>query len=76
LNKNISIIAKKLDIGTSTLYQWRKTRTKLYDFLLNNSVIQKNELLEYFNKLTEKEQELYISEIKSIVLRRELQNKN
>ena len=76
MNKNISIIAKKLDIGTSTLYQWRKTRTKLYDFLLNNSVIQKNELLEYFNKLTEKEQELYISEIKSIVLRRELQNKN
>lgn len=73
MKKNISIIAKKLDIGTSTLYQWKKTRPKLYDFLLENSVIQKNELMEYFEKLTEKEQEMYISEIKAKILRREIQ---
>ena len=75
--KNIANIAKKLDIGTSTLYQWRKTRPKLYNFLINNSTLQKQDILIYFNKLTKQEKELYFAEIKAIILRREiLKNKN
>lgn len=72
MEKNLSDLAKSLKIGVSTIYQWKKTRPELYEFLLNNSVIQKNEITKYFEKLTEKEQEMYLTEIKAIIMRREL----
>lgn len=66
-------ISQKLKIGLSTLYQWEKTRPELYEFIVNNSVIQKeSEIEKIYNQLTEEEKEMYLSEMKAIVIRRKL----
>lgn len=72
MEKNLAELAKSLKIGVSTIYQWKKTRPELYEFLLNNSVIQKNEITKYYEQLTEEEQEMYLTEIKAIIMRRNL----
>ena len=71
-------IANLLEIELRTLYNWEKNRTTLYKFIVENidKSIEKNskfdELKEYFEKLTEKEQEFYLSNIKITVLKKEL----
>ena len=56
-------IANLLEIELRTLYNWEKNRPTLYKFIVENidKSIEKNskfdELKEYFEKLTEKEQE-------------------
>ena len=71
-------IANLLEIELRTLYNWEKNRPKLYKFIVENidKSIEKNskfdELKEYFKKLTEKEQEFYLSNIKITVLKKEL----
>jgi SNF7 family protein len=71
-------IANLLEIELRTLYNWEKNRPKLYRFIVENidKTIEKdskfNELKEYFEKLTEKEQEFYLSNIKITVLKKEL----
>ena len=71
-------IANLLEIELRTLYNWEKSRPALYKFIIENidKSIEKNskfdELKEYFEKLTEKEQEFYLSNIKITVLKKEL----
>lgn len=71
-------IANLLKIELRTLYNWEKNRPALYKFIVENidKSIEKNskfdELKEYFEKLTEKEQEFYLSNIKITVLKKEL----
>lgn len=72
-------IANLLEIELRTLYNWEKNRPTLYKFIVENidKSIEKNskfdELKEYFEKLTEKEQEFYLSNIKITVLKKELE---
>lgn len=71
-------IANLLELELRTLYNWEKNRPKLYNFIVEN--INKNyeknskiqELKEYFEKLSEKEQEYFLSNIKITVLKKEL----
>lgn len=72
MNKNINEIANKLKIGLSTLYQWKKTRPELYEYLMKNSTIQKNEITELFEMLEKEEQEMYITEMRARILRKKL----
>ena len=71
-------IANLLEIELRTLYNWEKNRPTLYKFIVEkiDKSIEKNskfdELKEYFEKLTEKEQEFYLSNIKITVLKKEL----
>ena len=66
-------ISQKLKIGLSTLYQWEKTRPELYDFIINNSALQKeSEIEKIYNQLTDEEKEMYLAEMKAIVMRRKL----
>lgn len=72
MDKNITKIAKELKIGISTLYQWKKTRPELYEYLIRNSEIQKNEITELFELLEKEEQEMYLTEMKARILRKKL----
>ena len=72
-------LAEILDIPLSTLYNWRKNKPKLFQYIENcyknsenNINNEKTEIEKYFEKLTEKEKEMYLAEIKARVLRREL----
>jgi len=79
MEKDLKIIANSLDIGVSTLYKWKNTREKLYNYIVenyeNNSTLEKTEIEEYYNQLTEEEQEMYLAEMKARVLRRKLDAK-
>ncbi|EAJ1232375.1 TetR/AcrR family transcriptional regulator [Campylobacter fetus] len=76
---NKTELAKILEIELRTLYNWEKKRPTLYKFLINN--FQKNNennskidiLIEYFSKLSEKEQDYYISDIKTRILKKEIE---
>lgn len=74
-------IAEALEIELRTLYNWEKKRVKLYNFIINNFYKKDeknsniNELLNYFQKLNEKEKEYYLSMIKIAVLEKEINNK-
>ena len=65
-------IANFLELEIRTLYNWEKTRPKLYNFLIENfskdneKISKFDELKEYFSKLTETEQEYFLSKIKKV----------
>ena len=71
-------IANLLDIELRTLYNWEKSRPKLYNFIMENIDKQQettskiNELEKYFEKLSEIEQESYLSSLKVKVLEKEI----
>lgn len=71
-------IAKTLEIELRTLYNWEKNRPKLYKFIIENidktneKYSKTDELKEYFEKLSEKEQEYFLSNIKIAVLKKEI----
>lgn len=71
-------IANLLDIELRTLYNWEKSRPKLYNFIMENIDKQQettskiNELEKYFEKLSEVEQEYYLSSLKVKVLEKEI----
>lgn len=71
-------ISEKIDIEIRTLYNWEKTRPKLYNFIVKsiNKENEKNtklkELQELYENLTELEKEYYISEMKTKILKRKL----
>ena len=71
-------IANLLDIELRTLYNWEKSRPKLYNFIIENIDKQQettskiNELEKYFEKLSEIEQEYYLSSLKVKVLEKEI----
>ena len=71
-------IANLLEIELRTLYNWEKSRPKLYNFIMENiKSIQENtskidELKKYFEKLSEIEQEYFLSSLKVKVLEKEI----
>lgn len=71
-------IANLLEIELRTLYNWEKSRPKLYNFIIENIDKQQettskiNELEKYFEKLSEIEQEYYLSSLKVKVLEKEI----
>ena len=71
-------IANLLDIELRTLYNWEKSRPKLYNFIMENiNFKQENtskidELKKYFEKLSEIEQEYFLSSLKVKVLEKEI----
>lgn len=76
MDKKIANIAQKLKLGVSTIYQWKKTRPELYEFLLNNSGMNKSEIDTYFGMLDKEEQKMYLHEIKARVIRKTLSEQN
>lgn len=71
-------IANLLDIELRTLYNWEKSRPKLYNFIIENinnryeNTSKIEELRKYFEKLSEIEQEYYLSSLKVKVLEKEI----
>lgn len=65
-------IANLLEIELRTLYNWEKSRQKLYNFIMSNIEDNPkiNELKTYFEKLTENEQDYYLASIKADVFRK------
>jgi SNF7 family protein len=71
-------IANLLEIELRTLYNWEKSRPKLYNFIMENiNSMQENtskidELKKYFEKLSDIEQEYFLSSLKVKVLEKEI----
>lgn len=65
-------VANLLEIELRTLYNWEKSRQKLYNFIMVNIEDNPkfNELKTYFEKLTENEQDYYLASIKADVFRK------
>ena len=72
-------IAETLEIELRTLYNWEKTRPKLYEFIIkaceNKYIENENntKIIEIFSKLSEKEKEFYLADIKARILKKELE---
>lgn len=72
-------IAETLEIELRTLYNWEKTRPKLYEFIIkafeNKNIENENneKMIEIFSKLSEKEKEFYITDMKARILKKELE---
>ena len=72
-------IAETLEIELRTLYNWEKTRPKLYQFIIKafekENIENENnaEIIEIFSKLSEKEKEFYITDMKARILKKELE---
>ena len=71
-------IAKIIKKDITTLYNWEKSRPKLYNFIMENiNSTQENtskidELKKYFEKLSDIEQEYFLSSLKVKVLEKEI----
>lgn len=71
-------IANLLEIELRTLYNWEKSRPKLYNFIMENinskqeNTSKIDELKKYFEKLSDIEQEYFLSSLKVKVLEREI----
>ena len=78
-------IAKKLKIAEKTIYNWRKNRKELFEVIeIGLKIIESQKNIEYVNntytelinlykQLNEKEQEYYISDIKTRILKKEIE---
>ncbi|ORI07779.1 hypothetical protein A3835_04585 [Campylobacter concisus] len=76
-------IAKKLKIAEKTIYNWRKNRKELFEVIENGLNSKKNkeslyvndtykELIQLFEKLSEQEIQYYILDIKTRILKKEI----
>ena len=71
-------IANLLEIELRTLYNWEKSRPKLYNFIMENinskqeNTSKIDELKKYFKKLSDIEQEYFLSSLKVKVLEKEI----
>ncbi|EBD1779193.1 TetR/AcrR family transcriptional regulator [Campylobacter jejuni] len=71
-------ISEILNIEIRTLYNWEKTRPKLYNFIFENLNLNKEkfskmkDLIETYENLTEIEKEFYLTEMKARILKRKL----
>lgn len=79
LTMNNKDFCNLLKISEPTLYNWKKKKNLLYKIVMEykqNSIDKtgdlKDEFLKYFDNLSQKEKEYYISEIKARVLKREI----
>lgn len=71
-----------LNITTPTLYNWKKDKPNLYKIVMdfkenNDNDLDKKEqiLLKLFRQLENLEQDFYISEINTRILKRKIENK-
>lgn len=71
-------LAVKIDVSVATLYNWEKTKPELIRLInlgLKDEIIEANEeenINTYYKQLTQDEQEMYLAEMKAIVMRRKL----
>lgn len=71
-------LAIRLDVSLATLYNWEKTKPeliKLVNLGLRDELAIDNEeenINTYYKQLTKEEQEMYLAEMKAIVMRRKL----
>lgn len=74
-------VAEFIGKDIKTIYNWEKTNPNLYKILENyfqnkNEINPKyKELKEMFEKLNEIEQDFYLSDMKTRILKRKLENK-
>ncbi len=77
-------MAKKLNIAEKTIYNWKLNRKELFEIVekaLSGTVSitvedkKTKELVNLIEKLSDKEKEMYILEIKARILKRELDKK-
>lgn len=77
-------IAKKLNIAEKTIYNWKQNRKELFEIVENalngtvNITVENKktkELINLIDKLSEKEKEMYILEIKARILKKEIDEK-
>lgn len=78
----IDDFCKFLGISTPTIYNWKKEKPNLYKIVMNykeeklNSLNkEEQEILKLFKELNQQESEYYISDIKTRILKRELDKK-
>ncbi len=71
-------LAKRINVSLATIYNWEKTKPELIKLVKKgienekNLIKNENEINEYFNRLSEKEKEMYRAEIKARVLKKEI----
>lgn len=72
-------LCKYISITTPTIYNWKKEKPNLYKIIMDFNHHQnigtdkkEQELLKLFRQLNKQEQKYYISEIKTRVLKREI----
>lgn len=73
-------ICEYINITTPTLYNWKKEKPNLYKIIMDFNEIQsieldkkEQELLKLFRQINEKEKDYYISEIKTRILKKEIE---
>lgn len=73
-------LAIRIKVSVATLYNWEKTKPELIKLInlgLKDEMHFENDeenINKFFNQLTKEEQEMYIAEMKAIVMRRKLKN--
>lgn len=71
-------LAVRIDVSVATLYNWEKTKPELIRLInlgLKDEKIEANDeenINTYFKQLSQDEQEMYLAEMKAIVMRRKL----
>lgn len=76
---NIKEFCNFLNISEPTIYNWRADKPNLYKIVMEykkekiDNADNLSEILKYFNKLSEKEKEFYLADIKARILRKELE---
>ena len=76
---NVKEFCNFLNISEPTIYNWRADKPNLYKIVMEykkekiDNPDNLSEILKYFNKLSEKEKEFYLADIKARILRKELE---
>ena len=76
---NLKEFCNFLNISEPTIYNWRADKPNLYKIVMEykkekiDNADNLSEILKYFNKLSEKEKEFYLADIKARILRNELE---
>jgi len=71
-------LAVLIDVSLATIYNWEKTKPELIKLInealnLREKINNDNDgINKYFNELSKEEQEMYLAEMKAIVMRRKL----
>ncbi|WP_096021894.1 hypothetical protein [Campylobacter lanienae] len=76
---NLKEYCKYLNISEPTIYNWKSDKPNLYKIVIEykkEKIDNENnlsEMLKYYNLLSEKEKEYYLSDIKARVLKKEIE---
>ena len=76
---NIKEFCNFLNISEPTIYNWRADKPNLYKIVMEykkekiDNTDNLSEMLKYFNKLSEKEKEFYLADIKARIRKKELE---